>query len=87
MKARLARSNYVESMAKLTVWIRQRSDHQWEAIDYYGACIAVANTRGEIDMTVRAMARDNRNNIWCIAHVTAPSDRKVLRSKPIRRSL
>ena len=87
MTDREARARYIDCMSRLTIWIRQRSNGRWEAIDWYGNCIAEGRTTGEVDRTVRAMARDNGNNIWCIATVTAPEKRREFRNKPTRRSL
>lgn len=87
MTEREARARYIDSMMKLTVWVRQRPDGSWEAIDYHGGVIAGARLRNEVDIQLRNMACNKANGIHAIAYVTAPEDRRPFKSKPTRRSL
>lgn len=83
----IARMKYITEMAKLTVWIYQRSDRFWEAVDWQGNVLATNKSRNDIDATLRGMACDPMKGIWAIAYITPPEDRRPFKSKPVRRSL
>lgn len=81
-----ARMKYVTNIAKLTVWVYQRSDGYWEAVDWQGDVLATDKRQGDLDMRLREMACNPMKGIWAIAYVTAPEDRRPYKSKPVRRS-
>lgn len=81
----LARAQYVSDTARRTVWIRQRTDKQWEAIDWYGTVISLGKYRASVEADVKEMANSMVSNIYAIATVTDPSKRRKHYSKPTRR--
>lgn len=81
-----ARARFINSMMKLTVWIRQATDGRWEAIDYYGKLITTGKFRASVEYEVRQMAADSRNNIYATAIIVDPKDRQTKRKpKGVRR--
>lgn len=82
-----ARMRFVYAHAKLTVWIRQRSDDQWEAIDWYGRVLYFSKYRADVEGAINQMAAQKHNNIYAVATITEPGRRRPFRVKPTRRSL
>lgn len=83
----LARAQYVSDTARRTVWIRQKTDGQWEAIDWYGTVISFGKYRYSVEADVKQMASSVVSNIYAIATITEPKRRRPHRSRPTRRSL
>ena len=81
----MARAQYVSDTARRTVWIRQRTDGEWEAIDWYGTVITFSKYRTDCEREVQRMARSPVTNIYAIATVTLPENRRKHYSKPTRR--
>lgn len=82
----LARAQYVSDMARRTVWIRQKTDGQWEAIDWYGTVITFSKYRASVEYDVKQMASSVVTNIYAIATVTPPENRQPHRKpKGMRR--
>lgn len=80
-----ARAKYVQSMAKLTVWIRQTIDGQWEAINWKGEVLATHKFRVDCESAVQSLARDPANNIYAYSVIVAPFSRRKHYSRPTRR--
>ena len=72
-----ARQRYVRAMPAATVWIRQRIDGQWEAIDWMGKVVAFSKYRSDCEREARAMASVPLNCIYAVTVITEPRDRKV----------
>ncbi len=81
----MARAQYVSDTARRTVWIRQRTDGMWEAIDWYGTVVFWSKYRSECEKGVKEMATSAVTNIYAIAVITEPSKRRKHYSKPTRR--
>lgn len=86
MSEQAARMRFVTEMAKLTVWIRQATNGQWEAIDWQGHLIAFGKYRSGVEWEVRQMAADAANGIYATAVIIDPRDRQSKRKpKGMRR--
>ena len=83
----LARAQYASDTARRTAWIYQRTDGQWEAIDWHGTVLYSSKYRIDVEQGVKQLANDAINNIHAIAVVTPPSRRRKKFYKPARRSL
>ncbi len=82
---RANRQRFIYAHAKLTVWVRQTSLGDWEAMDWYGNIMAVSRYRAEIEAKVKELAYDLSKNIYAIATITEPRRRRRHYSKPTRR--
>ncbi len=82
-----AREGYVRAIAVRTVWLRQRYDGLWEAIDWFGKVISVNKNHGLLHREIHAMAGVEINNIWAITTVVSPHRRRPHMVRPTRRSL
>lgn len=87
LDAATARMRFIYEHAKLTIWIRQCSDGNWEAMDWYGQIIANGRHRVDVERAVKDMSHDFSKNIYAIATITEPKRRRPYRAKPVRRSL
>ncbi len=87
MSEQAARMRFVTEMARLTVWIRQRSDGRWEAIDWEGKVLSSNKNHGLLHREIHAMAGVEINRIWAITTVIAPNKRRPHAARPTRRSL
>lgn len=86
MTEQTARARFVDAYAKLTVWIRQRSDGDWEAIDWYGVVMARGKYRSTVTYEVNQMAADPTKNIYAVAVIVEPKSRQPKRkAKGMRR--
>jgi hypothetical protein len=74
-----ARARWIDSIIKLTVWIRQRHDGQWEAIDWTGNVVAFNKYRASCEHDVRQKAADPSNGIYAYAIVVEPKERQPKR--------
>lgn len=74
-----ARARFIDSMMKLTVWIRQATDGRWEAIDYHGKLVTTGKFRASVEYEVRTMAADPSNFIYATAIIVDPRDRQPKR--------
>lgn len=83
---RANRQRFIYAHAKLTVWIRQTSSGDWEAMDWYGNVMGVAKYRAEIEGKVKELSNDLSKNIYAIATITEPKRRRRHYSKPTRRA-
>lgn len=80
------RMRFITQQAKLTVWIRQRHDGQWEAIDWYGTVLCVSKYRANCEHEVKQMSSDASKGIYAIATIVEPRKRQPERKpKGMRR--
>lgn len=77
----------VYTYARLTVWIWQRADGEWEAVDWYGTVLATGRLRSDVESAANALASQPHKNIYAVATVTEPQRRRPNRVRPTRRSL
>jgi hypothetical protein len=69
-----ARHLYVHLIAARTVWIRQRHDGQWEAINWEGNVVAFSKYRASCEHEVVRLAGNSLNNIHATAVVVDPDE-------------
>lgn len=82
----MARAQFVSDTARRTVWLRQRTDNQWEAIDWYGTVITFGKFRASVEAEVKRMAASPVTNIYAVAVITPPEKRQPHRKpKGMRR--
>lgn len=74
-----ARARYVRAMAASTVWIRQRIDGQWEAINWEGKVVCFGRFRSTTEYEVKQMAAHAINNIYAVTTIVAPNKRQPKR--------
>lgn len=84
---RANRQRFIYAHAKLTVWIRQRSDGVWEAMDWYGTILYFSKYRADVESTINQMAAQKHNNIYAVSTIIEPGRRRPKRYRLTRRSL
>jgi hypothetical protein len=80
----MARAQYVSDMARRTVWVRQRTDHKWEAIDWMGRVVGQSRYRVALEHDLTQMASMPISNIHAIAKVVPPSNRQPNRKVKVK---
>ena len=81
-----ARARYVRAMAASTVWIRQRIDGQWEAINWQGSVVVFGKFRATVEYEAKQLAANSLNNIYAVTTIVAPNKRQPKRrAKGMRR--